>query len=61
MTIRNHYDVPGVYSKFISIKSKPKRPEKNNKPLSKNDTVLYNYGGTTRVWTIGMKVPATLV
>lgn len=61
MRIRKHYDVPGVYTKFTSLNSKPKRPEKNNKPLLKNNTVLYNYGGTTRVWRIGMKLPAILV
>jgi hypothetical protein len=61
MIIRKHYDVPGVYTRFSSINSKPKRPEKNNKPLLKTNTVLYNYGGTTKVWTIGMKIPAILV
>lgn len=61
MRIRKHYDVPGIYTKFTSINSKPKRPEKNNKPLLKTNTVLYNYGGTTKVWTVGMKLPAILV
>jgi len=60
MRIRKHYDVPGIYTKFTSLNLKPKRPEKNNKPLLNKNTVLYNYGGTTKLWTIGMKLPAIL-